>query len=132
MWGYDQPAAAEFSIAMTSSVAVPAGGDAYLRFNHAYGFEDGDVAYDGGVLEYSTDAGASYADAGPVPSDGGYNGPIARGFGNPSGRPQRLRQREPRLPIQSRGLELARRPEHPIPLPNRHRHGCCRLRLVRG
>jgi hypothetical protein len=87
IWGYDQPAAAEFSIAMTGSVAVPAGSEAYLRFNHAYGFEDGDVAYDGGVLEYSTDAGASYADAGALLVDGGYNGTIANGHGNPlSGR----------------------------------------------
>ena len=50
--------ARSYSIAMNSSVAIPAGSSAFLRFNHAYGFEDdpsGD--YDGGVLEYSTNSG---------------------------------------------------------------------------
>ena len=83
LWGYDQPAAARFSVAMTGSVAIPAGTTVYLRFNHAYGFEDAALAYDGGVLEYSTDGGASYADAGALLKDGGYNGTIAGGFGNP-------------------------------------------------
>jgi hypothetical protein len=72
---------------MTRSVEIPAVSTTYLRFNHAHGFEDAGVAYDGGVLEYSADEGASWTDAGPLLSDGGYNGTIANGHGNPlSGR----------------------------------------------
>ena len=55
-------------------------------------------AFDGGVLEYSTDGGASYADAGSLLADGGYNGTIASGYGNPLGRSQRLCEGEQRLP----------------------------------
>lgn len=66
--------------------AVPAGG-IHLRFAHAYGFDDdpgdGGGTYDGGVLEYSTDGGATWVDAGPLFSANGYNGAVATGFGNP-------------------------------------------------
>ena len=65
-WGEDiEPAVASYSIAMARDVDIPAGSDAHLRFNHAYGFEDDSFgAYDGGVLEYSTNGGASWTDAG--------------------------------------------------------------------
>ena len=76
LWGddpYDD--AGTSSISMTRSVAIPSGRPAYLRFNHAYGFGDyGSTAYDGGVLEISTNGGASYSDAGPLLTDVGYNG----------------------------------------------------------
>ena len=52
-----------------------------LSFWHRYFFEDG---FDGGVLEISTDAGASWADvtaSGGFVS-GGYNGQIETGFGS--------------------------------------------------
>jgi bacillolysin len=83
-WGYDQPAIADYSIGRTGDVAVPAGELVYLRFNHAFGFED-DVngAYDGGVLEYSTNGGTTWLDAGSLFTHGGYTGTIATGFGNP-------------------------------------------------
>jgi hypothetical protein len=83
-WGYDRSATADYSITMTGSVIVPAG-SAYLRFDHAYGFEDGADAYDGGVLEYSTNAGATWDDAGPLLADNPYSGTIFSGFGNPLG-----------------------------------------------
>jgi hypothetical protein len=83
-WGYDQPATGDYSLALTRSVLVPSGSAAYLRFNHAYGFEDGSVnAYDGGVLEYSTNGGATWNDAGSLLTNNGYNGTIVAGFGNP-------------------------------------------------
>jgi bacillopeptidase F (M6 metalloprotease family) len=83
-WGYDQPTTGDYSLAMTRSVLVPSGSAAYLRFNHAYGFEDGSAnAYDGGVLEYSTNGGATWSDAGSLLTNNGYNGTIAAGFGNP-------------------------------------------------
>ena len=75
----------------------------YLRFNHAYGFEDdAGHAYDGGVLEYSTNSGASWSDLGPLLTDGGYNGTITTSFDNPLEGPQRLRAGEQRL--QSRAV----------------------------
>ena len=84
LWGYDRPTTGDYSISMNSSVAIPAGLTTYLRFNHAYGFEDdAGHAYDGGVLEYSTNNGASWSDLGPLLTDGGYNGTITTSFDNP-------------------------------------------------
>ncbi|MGH2751446.1 MAG: Ig-like domain-containing protein [Actinomycetota bacterium] len=86
LWGYNQPSTADYSIAMTSSVAIPAASTAFLRFDHSFGFEDDATsAYDGGVLEYSTNAGVSWNDAGALPSDNGYTGTISSSFGNPLG-----------------------------------------------
>src|SRR6185295_31004 len=46
-------------------------------FNHAYGFEDNPSAnYDGGMVEYSIDAGATWIDAGPLFEASGYTGAI--------------------------------------------------------
>src|SRR5680860_1325054 len=76
-WGDDQATVGDYSISMNASVPIPAGSTAYLRFNHAYGFEDdGGGAYDGGVLEYSTNNGANWSDIGSLLTDGGYNGTI--------------------------------------------------------
>ena len=83
-WGYDQGSIADYSIRRTADTAIPGGVLTFLRFNHAYGFEDdADGAYDGGVLEYSTNGGSSWIDAGPLFTHGGYSGTIASGFGNP-------------------------------------------------
>jgi hypothetical protein len=54
-------------------------GETYLRFNHAYQFENG--AYDGGVLEYST--GGPWVDSGPLFLNQGYSGTLVTG--NPLG-----------------------------------------------
>jgi bacillolysin len=88
-WGYDQGGTlsqpttpADFNIRMTKSVAVPA--NAFMHFKHAYGFENGSSAtYDGGVVEYSINGGASWTDAGSLFLDNGYNGTIDNGFDNP-------------------------------------------------
>jgi Zn-dependent metalloprotease len=86
-WGYDQPAVADYSIATTDSVALPE--NAFLRFEHAYGFEDtpgpgATTPFDGGVVEYSTDNGGSWQDVGSRFDFNGYAGTIANtGFGNP-------------------------------------------------
>jgi Zn-dependent metalloprotease len=84
-WGYDQPAIADYNIRMTQSVALPA--NAFMHFNHAYGFEDGSGAYDGGVIEYSIDGGSTWNDAGPRIVDNGYNVTdlISTAYGNPLG-----------------------------------------------
>jgi len=71
---------------MTSSVALPGGSTPYMRFNHAYRFEaDSAGNYDGGVVEYSTNGGATWIDAGPLFINNGYNGTLDNTFGNPLG-----------------------------------------------
>ena len=85
-WGYDQDSKGDYSITKASNVRIPANSTAYLRFKHAYGFEDNDTAstnFDGGVLEYSTDNGSTWQDAGPLGILNGYNGTIASGTDNP-------------------------------------------------
>ncbi len=91
--GWNQPATADYSIAMTGDVAVPSG-TVYLRFNHAYGFEDDSLgAYDGGVLEYSTNGGMTWSDAGSLFTHGSYSGTISGDFDNPlGGRPGFVRE----------------------------------------
>ena len=54
-----------------------------FEFVHRHDFETG--SYDGGVLELTTDAGASWVDLGPFITSGGYNGEINDEFGNPLG-----------------------------------------------
>ncbi len=73
---------------MSTAVTVPA--DAYLHFNHAYAFEeDTSGSYDGGVLEYTTDGGATWTDAGALMAApagaGGYTGTVDNRYGNPLG-----------------------------------------------
>jgi Zn-dependent metalloprotease len=61
---------------MTAPVAIPA--NAVLHFRHAFGFDhDQRGNWDGGVLEYSVDNGATWVDAGPLMTAGnGYNGTL--------------------------------------------------------
>lgn len=60
-------------VAMKNNVAIP--GNAYLHFYHAYGFEDPN--YDGGILEYSTNNGSSWSNAGGLIEVNGYDGALA-------------------------------------------------------
>ena len=77
----------DHSAAMSSSVTVPAGGRLY--FDSAFEFENGgDTYFDGGVLEYSTNAGGSWVDAGSLIDAGvNYGGALEPelDFGNPLG-----------------------------------------------
>ena len=67
--------------AMNNSVTLPSG--AYLHFNHAFGFEDLD--WDGGWLEYSTNGGSTWNDAGLLFDDGlDYTGTINNTWDNPN------------------------------------------------
>jgi hypothetical protein len=71
---------------MTSDVTLPSTGRIYMHFNHAYGFDDGVGGYyDGGLVEYSTDGGTTWSDAGPFFTYNGYNGAIATGVSNALG-----------------------------------------------
>jgi hypothetical protein len=66
---------ADFALARSASLTLPAG--AYLRFNHAYGFEDDYFSnYDGGVFEYSIDNGTTWVDAGNLFTHNGYDGAL--------------------------------------------------------
>ena len=95
LWGDDPSTTSDTAIAMTTSVTVPAQG-AHLRMRHAFGFDDTPTRrYDGGVLEYSTNAGATWTDAGSLMTEGGYNGTISgnAGVNNPLGpRPAFVRE----------------------------------------
>jgi Zn-dependent metalloprotease len=88
-WGYDQAATSDTYMAMTFDVSLPAGSTPYMRFNHAYEFEFAagppPIYYDGGVVEYSTDGGSTWNDAGPLFTDNGYNGALDNASGNPLG-----------------------------------------------
>jgi bacillolysin len=79
-WAYDIETTADFNIAMTSDVTLPA--NAYMHFKHYWDFE---YAYDGGVVEYSTTGGSSWVDAGSLFTNVGYNGTISSSYDNPIG-----------------------------------------------
>ena len=89
-WGYNQSSRADYAIAMNLDVALPM--NAFLHFRHDWAFEDagelnaaGVLAYDGGVVEYSTNGGTSWTDAGPLFDENGYDGVIITAFNNPLG-----------------------------------------------
>jgi Zn-dependent metalloprotease len=83
LFGVDSATTSDSHLRLTNSVQLPAGRSSFLRFDHAYGFEDdGGGTYDGGVLEISVDGGA-FVDVGSLLTDVPYTGTIAAGFGNP-------------------------------------------------
>jgi bacillolysin len=81
--GRDPSTLTDSAITMTSNPTLPAG--ARLQFNHSWDF---DIYFDGGVIEYSLNNGASWNDAMSLYSAGAdYDGTIESGYGNPlSGR----------------------------------------------
>jgi len=82
-WGYDVETKADYYIALTKDIALAGGTSPYLHFNHAYNFEGSN--YDGGVIEYSTNAGTNWTDVGSLVSVNGYNGQINSAYDNPLG-----------------------------------------------
>ncbi len=86
LWGDDPWSPADYSIAMTHDFQLPT--NAFLRFRHAFDFEsDSFYDYDGGLVEYSSNGGNSWNDAGALfASPGGVNGynvTLASGSANP-------------------------------------------------
>jgi Zn-dependent metalloprotease len=81
LYADDAPAAVTDATARLSSFVVPA--NAYLHFAHAYDFETDAYYWDGGVLEYSLNGGATWADAGPLMTHNGYKGTIYPDYNNP-------------------------------------------------
>jgi hypothetical protein len=68
--------------ARLQAIAVP--NNAFLHFAQAYEFEyDSSGNYDGGVLEYSTNGGATWVDAGSLMEFNGYRGTIFANHNNP-------------------------------------------------
>ena len=83
LWGFDQDVTSDTTLEMQKDVRIPLG-DGRLRFNHAFGFDAYDgVSYDGGLLEYSTDGGASWQDASSLIRANGYTGEIDADSDNP-------------------------------------------------
>jgi bacillolysin len=82
-WGADPNGISDHTLWMASSVTVPAGGRMY--FDSAFEFDSYAATYwDGGVLEYSTNGGSSWSDAGGLIDAGkGYGGAISSGYSNP-------------------------------------------------
>ena len=71
-------------LTLSSPLAIPAGAtQATLSFWHRYTFEGSSTHFDGGVLEFSTDGGLTWADGGGRITSGGYNGTISGSFLNP-------------------------------------------------
>jgi Zn-dependent metalloprotease len=71
----------DVSATLTGTV-IPA--NAYLHFAQAYGFEyDTSGYYDGGVLEYSTNGGSTWTDAGSLMQANGYDAKIYANWNNP-------------------------------------------------
>jgi bacillolysin len=70
-------------VAMTSDVSLPGGSSPYLWFAHAFGFDPPD--WDGGWVEYSTNGGGSWTDAGSLIDSGlDYTGSINDTYNNPN------------------------------------------------
>ncbi|HKY32872.1 MAG TPA: M36 family metallopeptidase [Candidatus Polarisedimenticolia bacterium] len=85
--GPDPPFAADQWLVSPPLEVAPAGSFSFT-FLHRHAFEaSGSTFYDGGVIEISTNAGASWTDIGSSASPG-YGGILASGGGNPlQGRP---------------------------------------------
>ncbi len=88
LYGENLDYLSDFAISMKKSISIPSNKTAYLHFDHAYDFEsEGSTMYDGGIVEYSTDSGTTWYDAGAMIINNGYDGVIYTGAGNPlSGR----------------------------------------------
>jgi len=92
LYADDFPAAVTDAKATLDPVAIPA--NAYLHFAHAYDFEhynefgNDTIWYDGGVVEYSTNGGTTWVDAGSLFLENAYTHTLTSTGNNPiKGRP---------------------------------------------
>ncbi len=83
LFGWNANVTSDSTAEMANDVTIPA--NAFLQFNHAFGFENGTgVFYDGGVMEYSTNGGTNWSDVGSLISAGAnYGGSISTCCSNP-------------------------------------------------
>ena len=92
LWGRDSFTSTDSTAEMNSDVLIPSSDNPYLHFRHSFAFEvslDFDtfelVMWDGGFIQYSTDGGSSWSDAGPLIESGqDYNGSIGNNPSNPN------------------------------------------------
>jgi Zn-dependent metalloprotease len=87
LWGRDRFINTDAVAELNVDVVLPVDETAYLHFRHAFGFEAPyfSTFYDGGWIEYSTDGGTTWYDAGPLIDDGqDYTGSLASNNPNPS------------------------------------------------
>jgi hypothetical protein len=85
-WGYNRPTAGSMWVSVNPGASgLPE--DARMQFNHAHGFENSGASfYDGGVVEYSTNQGATWNDGGPLIVAGqDYGGTLSTCCLNPLG-----------------------------------------------
>lgn len=84
LWGFDTPYTSDSAVTMDMDVALPAG-ESFVHFRHSFGFESGSgELYDGGLIEYSTDGGGTWVDAGALIEEGaGYVGTLSNCCENP-------------------------------------------------
>ncbi len=75
--GVDGGTRSDSTMAMQNGVVIPTG-ESYLRFSHWYEFEADDAGqnFDGGVVEYSTNAGATWTGIDLLLTDNDYTGII--------------------------------------------------------
>ena len=73
LYGKDLTTTQNHTLRMNANVNIPAGATAYARFNHAFDFEP---TYDGGQVEYSTNSGGAWSNAGSLIVNNGYNGTL--------------------------------------------------------
>ena len=78
-FGVNPSAATDYRLATVNPIAMGAAPPT-LSFWHNYNTEDG---WDGGMVEISTNAGASWADLGSQMTENGYNGNLGTGSNNP-------------------------------------------------
>jgi Zn-dependent metalloprotease len=76
-WGWDSPGIGDSTVEMSHDITLPAG-DIRMQFNLAYGFDaEPPFYYDGAVVEYSINSGATWFDAGAFITAGApYSGKI--------------------------------------------------------
>lgn len=70
----------DVALTLSTPIAIPATGNYSLHFNHQYKTEH---AYDGGVVEFSINSGASWTDAATLFTQNGYDGLIDSTLDNP-------------------------------------------------
>jgi len=92
LWGRDSFTSTDGTAEMNVDVPLPESNKPYLHFKHSFAFESSLdfetfelVYWDGGFLEYSTDGGATWSDAGPLIESGqAYNAVIQDNPANPN------------------------------------------------
>jgi len=83
LYGVDLDVTSDLSASLARGVTLSA--NAHLWFKHAFDFEASSGSYyDGGVLEYSSNGGSTWNDAGSLYAQGqNYGGVLGSGGGNP-------------------------------------------------